>query len=135
MRMMDNPDVTWTQASAAVWSTVELNVGLICNCVVTLKPFVKRHFPRFISFTGDSHKIHTSGPSGVLGRISKKNSTRVGYQLESIDRPSEVGLSKASSFKGKGIIITHDYAVHSDSNREIGDGDSTEDIIPGKPRQ
>ncbi|KAK8051174.1 hypothetical protein PG993_002559 [Apiospora rasikravindrae] len=44
--MMVNPDTTWTQASAIVWSSVEMNLGVACNCMARLRPFVRVHMPK-----------------------------------------------------------------------------------------
>ncbi|KAI9817082.1 MAG: hypothetical protein M1826_001664 [Phylliscum demangeonii] len=39
------PDVTWTVTPTIVWCTVEGNLGIICACIVVLKPFVRHVFP------------------------------------------------------------------------------------------
>ncbi|KXJ90080.1 hypothetical protein Micbo1qcDRAFT_184183 [Microdochium bolleyi] len=41
-----DPDVTYTQAYVAVWSCLELNFGIICNCLAMLQPFLRAHMPR-----------------------------------------------------------------------------------------
>ncbi|KAH8882163.1 hypothetical protein GQ53DRAFT_618888, partial [Thozetella sp. PMI_491] len=43
--MAENPDATWTQAAAAVWSFLEINLGITCNCLALMKPFVRHHLP------------------------------------------------------------------------------------------
>lgn len=60
--MQDNPDVLYTQGSAAVWSAVEINIGILCNCLAMLKPFVRRHLPWLRSLIG-----MRSGASGSAG--------------------------------------------------------------------
>ncbi|KFY23116.1 hypothetical protein V493_06073 [Pseudogymnoascus sp. VKM F-4281 (FW-2241)] len=49
MSLANNPDVTYSQARAAVWSCVELNVGIMCASVIVLKPFMRHHFPGVFS--------------------------------------------------------------------------------------
>jgi hypothetical protein len=39
-------DVTWDNVGAATWSSIELNVGITCACLVTLKPVLGAVFPR-----------------------------------------------------------------------------------------
>lgn len=71
--MINNPDVTYTQGSAAVWSAIEINLGILCNCLAMLKPFVRRHMPWLRSLigprgTGGSGRDHMRArynPSGV----------------------------------------------------------------------
>ncbi|PSR90738.1 hypothetical protein BD289DRAFT_208574 [Coniella lustricola] len=62
--MQDNPDVLYTQGSAAVWSAVEINIGILCNCLAMLKPFVRHHLPWLRSLIG-----MRSGASGSAGPI------------------------------------------------------------------
>ncbi|KFY40365.1 hypothetical protein V494_03533 [Pseudogymnoascus sp. VKM F-4513 (FW-928)] len=49
MSLANNPDVTYSQARAAVWSCVELNIGIVCASVIVLKPFMRHHFPGVFS--------------------------------------------------------------------------------------
>lgn len=59
--MLNNPDVLYTQGSAAVWSAVEINIGILCNCLAMLKPFVRRHLPWLRSIVGRSTGANSSG--------------------------------------------------------------------------
>ncbi|PVH80503.1 MFS general substrate transporter [Cadophora sp. DSE1049] len=42
-------DFAWTASTALMWSAVEVNVGIICACIPTLKPLVKRILPSMIT--------------------------------------------------------------------------------------
>ena len=42
-------DFPWTASSALMWSAVEVNVGIICACIPTLKPLIKRILPSMIT--------------------------------------------------------------------------------------
>ncbi|KAL1837278.1 hypothetical protein VTJ49DRAFT_4064 [Mycothermus thermophilus] len=46
-RALSSVDVTWEAASIAYWSLVETNATIIVACVMTLRPVIKRWFPRF----------------------------------------------------------------------------------------
>lgn len=131
--MASNPDFTWTQASAAVWSSVELNIGIACNCLAALRPFVRRHMPWLSSIVGgssanngNSYNKQASGKS--FSHWRGENSAH-GYQLHSVDRPKntdnvEVGHSK--------IIVVDEYRVQFDRKKEIGDASSTEEILDSR---
>ena len=41
-------DVTWDNVGAATWSAVELNTGIICACLPTLKPMINIVAPRLL---------------------------------------------------------------------------------------
>jgi hypothetical protein len=44
-------DITWDNVGAATWSSIELNIGIICACLPTLRPLLIRVFPRLIDST------------------------------------------------------------------------------------
>ncbi|RQM05815.1 hypothetical protein DH86_00002126, partial [Scytalidium sp. 3C] len=106
--MVTNPDVTWTQASAAVLSSLELNLGIVCNSMARLKPFIRTHFPQWAS------SFDASGTPGDYSR-SKKNNGPISwrgdkashsYQLGSIDRAARFERLET---KSKDITVTEEY--------------------------
>lgn len=48
-RLGTGTDFAWTASTALMWSAVEVNVGIICACIPTLKPLVKRILPSMIT--------------------------------------------------------------------------------------
>ncbi|KAJ9318735.1 hypothetical protein DTO271D3_865 [Paecilomyces variotii] len=46
-------DFTWYASLAFMWSAIEVNVGMICACVPSLKPLVSRIFPRMLRDTDE----------------------------------------------------------------------------------
>ncbi|CAK3899103.1 related to integral membrane [Lecanosticta acicola] len=42
-------DVSWDNPLAAIWSSLEVNVGILCSCLPTLKGLVTRYFPTLFS--------------------------------------------------------------------------------------
>ena len=42
-------DVSWNNPLAAIWSSVEINTGILCSCLPTLKACVSRYFPRIFN--------------------------------------------------------------------------------------
>ncbi|RFU79574.1 extracellular membrane, 8-cysteine region, cfem [Trichoderma arundinaceum] len=47
---------TWDQWNVAWWSTMEVNIGIICTCLPTVRLMLKRMFPRIFSI-GDGRSI------------------------------------------------------------------------------
>lgn len=132
--MQNNPDVTHTQAAAAVWSCVELNVGLICNCLAMLKPFVRRHLPWLVSLVGGtsnaaaSYNKQASG-ANAGGAFSaggwRADGVNHSYQLHSVDRGRDSPMDKNN------VVIVDEFRVRYDRRKDTGDASSTEDILPG----
>lgn len=129
--MQNNPDVTHTQAAAAVWSCVELNVGIICNCLAMLKPFVRRHMPWLTSLVGGSSNkpTYNNQPSGQgtgskpFGSGWRGDGVNHSYQLHSVDRGRDSPMDKNN------ITRVDEFRIRYDKRSE-GDASSTEDILP-----
>jgi len=49
---VDSKDPTWDKTGTVYWSAVELNVGIMCASMTTLRPLVCRIFPG--AFTSNS---------------------------------------------------------------------------------
>lgn len=129
--MQNNPDVTHTQAAAAVWSCVELNVGIICNCLAMLKPFVRRHMPWLSSLVGGgtepaSYNKQASGPNtgGAFSSGWRADGVNHSYQLHSVDRGRDSPMDKNA------VVIVDEFRVRYDRRKDTGDASSTEDILP-----
>ncbi|KAH8748435.1 hypothetical protein F5883DRAFT_239441 [Diaporthe sp. PMI_573] len=55
-------DITWTAVDIWVWSTIEVNVGIVCACLIHFKPFLRHHFPKVLGSSNPSD-TSTSHPS------------------------------------------------------------------------
>lgn len=53
-------DLTWDNAHSATWSCVEINVGISCASLPTLKACISRFFPRVF------HTATHSAPGGIV---------------------------------------------------------------------
>jgi fucose permease len=56
-------DFAWYASLSFMWSTVEINVGIMCSCVPALKPLVRRFLPGWVIETttvGGLSTTHTS---------------------------------------------------------------------------
>lgn len=47
-RIGDTANFAWTASLSLMWSAVEVNVGIICACIPTLKPLFSRLLPKWI---------------------------------------------------------------------------------------
>jgi hypothetical protein len=47
--MVRSSDVTWGAVSTIAWSAAEINVGIVCACLPTLRTLLKRFFRRLVS--------------------------------------------------------------------------------------
>jgi fucose permease len=52
-RIVEQKDFPWYASLSFMWSAVEVNLGIVCACVPSLKPLFLRFLPSFIRSAGD----------------------------------------------------------------------------------
>ncbi|KAF3768644.1 hypothetical protein M406DRAFT_45043 [Cryphonectria parasitica EP155] len=147
--MVNNPDVLWTQGSAAIWSAVEINIGILCNCLAMLRPFVRRHLPSLQSFIGIGSRSCWKGKKRAryLHRERRGRDGNGSYELHSFGRDIELGdnVGQASVHIEGGDKVNGGRAAQEEAERLGGilvtktvsvsrsrDSDrSTQDILVG----
>ncbi|KAF2496759.1 hypothetical protein BU16DRAFT_341033 [Lophium mytilinum] len=124
-------DVSFAEGDIGIWSLVEINVGVICNCLVVMKPFFRRHLGNILGSSGaDSENSPFSFNIGsVFSRFNKKQREPRSYRLASLDRasrPGDAGLQMPQRAQ-RSITVSHTYEVSG--NRGEFDTESTEDMM------
>ena len=66
---MDFEDVTWKFAVLAYWGAVEVNLAIICACLMTLKPLVVRVWPTLLASTA-RHETYGEKPAEKKKQVS-----------------------------------------------------------------
>ncbi|XP_014558732.1 hypothetical protein COCVIDRAFT_36032 [Bipolaris victoriae FI3] len=120
---ISNPDFTFYQASACIFSVVELNVGVICASMATLKPFLVRHMSCMLSLSGSSEK--SKSKSGVLSWLRLSRGQNKSYALGSLDNHE----AKPSQNKDDSSIQVSTQFFVTSTEHPLKDSDSTERII------
>ena len=127
-----SPDLTWDNPLAAIWSSTETNIGIICSCLPTLKGCVQRFFPRFFPNASSARNIsgretratgrsqpewHNTGTSGTAveledenKRISKTHTQRISESEESIEhiQPYQVHHAMHDGYRGSNYTWLQD---------------------------
>ncbi|KAM5378559.1 hypothetical protein ACJZ2D_004513 [Fusarium nematophilum] len=128
-KMEKNPDITWTQASAALWSCIEMNTAIVCNCLAQLKPFARRHIPWLAKFVSGASQPKPYPDEASTSHSSKRwrgDNASHRYELHSVGR-TEQPVGAAS---GCVIVVVDEYQVQfAPSRNTIGDAASTEAIL------
>lgn len=125
MSLANNPDVTYSQGRAAVWSCVELNVGIVCASVIVLKPFVRQHFPGVFSsyiLSADNSDGRTpikNFPPGFAeskaNNLSEYNHPNT-YQLSQVER----GMNEDGSGLGHNAFQKDSFSTMGDEVKKSG---------------
>ncbi|KAL1636726.1 hypothetical protein SLS58_009643 [Diplodia intermedia] len=110
--------------------TIEINVIIICQCLISLKPLIKHYMPNMLDDGVYPKSSNNRGRS--LSRLS------IPFAMMTKGTTGVVGGSRISkgwwrSPKKDEIIITNTYEVASTYEMRIGGGtESQENIIKGK---
>jgi hypothetical protein len=100
---------TFDQTDVSIWSTVEINVGIICTCMPSLRLFLVRLFP---VLGGSSHNTRGYENYGDYGSRSKVVKSKTATFVEARNRAVEPDHG--------GIELHTMYEVRYD-NRETGE--------------
>lgn len=127
-------DVTWQNIGVGEWSAVEVNVGIVCACLPTLRPVLGRIFP---SILASSHVVsHTGGPSARRNTIHTKGTVKSNvtgthkgfeeFRLGDMDteRADGRGHGQGDDNNAKNIKVTTTFA--QEVERRDSDTDSDE---------
>nr|OQO30711.1 hypothetical protein B0A51_01835 [Rachicladosporium sp. CCFEE 5018] len=95
----ETKDITWDNPLAAIWSSLEVNIGILCSCLPTLKTLVLQVFPRIFS-SGYAANTHVGYGSGVRRGIRNRASLdALGKGLSGRDQPSHSAFVRSGRGK------------------------------------
>ncbi|KAK4183398.1 hypothetical protein QBC35DRAFT_114423 [Podospora australis] len=106
-------DATYTSANMIYWTSVEVNAAISCACIMTLKPFIQKMFPRLLSpsRTTRDQSLQWIEQSSTHNR---RSGPRDSYRLS--DSPA------SPKFERKGSLVPHaeEHDEHGASMAEYG---------------
>jgi hypothetical protein len=73
---LQTTDISYHNPLAAIWSSLEVNIGILCSCLPTLKAMVTRWFPRAFGnsyLRGSDHSHERRGCANLGGTDANKN--------------------------------------------------------------
>jgi hypothetical protein len=98
---LQTTDISYHNPLAALWSSLEVNTGILCSCLPTLKAMVTRYFPRAF---GSSYNLRSTERS-----LERRGGTTHPRDIEhSINKTTAAGVSSSDS-------STPDKPKHSSS--------------------
>ncbi|EUC44937.1 hypothetical protein COCMIDRAFT_37269 [Bipolaris oryzae ATCC 44560] len=118
-----NLDITFYQAKSSIFSGVELNVGIICASMATLKPFIVKYMSFLLPSTENSQR--SKSKSWALSWLRPSRGQNKSYALGSLDNHK---AKPVQNEEGSSIQVSTQYFVTS-TERPLKDSDSTERII------
>ncbi len=113
----NNP--TWDNFPVSLWSTIEINVGIMCTCMPTLRLMLVRVFPALSAGSRYGRGYYPSGSGQVLSSKAQGSQGRSRNNMNSKSKfnGSQPGSSAASeTAKPMGIIRQQTFAVKYDDD-------------------
>ncbi|OTB06089.1 hypothetical protein M426DRAFT_21209 [Hypoxylon sp. CI-4A] len=104
-------DVTWDNYGAAIWSSIETNTGIVCACLVHLKPMIVRYMPSLLSI-GRTTRLADERSGGTSDlRSSTKRSRKMGVMTEmELEENDEASIIQPTNHQ----TAIDTYSSHSD---------------------
>jgi hypothetical protein len=126
LRAQTDPDFTYVAAELSYLTAVEVNGAIVCACVMTLKPFLARFFPRIWGSSARSRSSRSGGSGtrrrmgfGRRGRGKRGSETLVNYSSSGPGGPPTIG-SLPSKLKGPLAGLERDVWIEGDVRGKSG---------------
>jgi len=89
---------TWDYIAIGYWSTIEINVGIICACMPSIRLLLLRFFPRFMGTTKDRSYVYSHNRSGgkIPGEGSGSGGSKAGSSGNGSTNRSRGGMTLSS---------------------------------------
>lgn len=97
-RIIEQTDFPWYASLSFMWSAVEVNLGIACACVPSLKPLFLRFLPGFIKDADDMSMKGGSFDAGVQARGSLPDFSDKGNTI--LTNPAALRQSSAAEYRG-----------------------------------
>jgi len=108
-------DISWDNPMAALWSNLEVQIGIICSCLPTLKSSLTRIFPRI--FASSSRGASSNGGVVTIGGHRKSS----GYVMTT-------GEKRKTMMKKRDSIGMHFLSRHTNNGNG---GTKTVEVFDG----
>lgn len=79
---------SWDQLDLAYWSTVELNVGIICTCLPSIRLILLRLFPRIIGSSISRNKSYEDRTEGYEYPSNTRTTSTNDHALSDLEASS-----------------------------------------------
>lgn len=112
--MTNEADFLHSTIEVAIWSTIEINLGMTAACCATLRPLFRKIMPSFGLSSGGRSYGSTKTKGLTTGTAKQTQRDRAGYKRSSSEE-GELELGDIECSKGFG---TSTMAWHNDEHAE-----------------
>ncbi|KAL5596714.1 hypothetical protein BROUX41_006594 [Berkeleyomyces rouxiae] len=111
IKFANSHNTTWDQWEAALWSTIEINIGIICACMPSMRVVLVHFFPRVFDST-----FHDRGKSSYYASEQYSRSAPHGNSASAGTAPATNG---AAEHNGAPTLSTHADRVYHGHHHSV----------------
>ena len=109
-QLYDSQDPTWDFATIAHWNSVEINIAIVCACLMTLKPFIAKIFPNLFLSVGDYQRHN--------GEIHPRTIGAASFKTKALSKPKNAHLADGSTDPTSTRSSDHTFRMEDLGSRE-----------------
>lgn len=109
----DSTDPTWENTDAAVWSILEVSIGILAACLPTLKPLFAMVLPRLFksTITSQANRYHEYSMSGRKSKSGTKTLPSGAMYVKNVDDDMAALRTDGSFGSANGDVEMPTYQV------------------------
>ncbi len=111
---MNSPDTTWDNSPTSWWSTIELNCGILCSSIATLRPLIRKLSKNGATQASQSSKAGGGYKAGYLrqGSAQQNGSSKGGaFPMQHMASNESQNVLKEEALSARdGSLASYEYA-------------------------
>lgn len=126
-------DFTWYGAATAYWSSIEMNLAIVCASLPALKPLIVKLIPGFATSYG-SRNYGTGNSGRQRSQAYSKSKSAQNTVEDEVELSASVNATaypsrSQSSVHGKDIYISRQFEHQYEENERHSDSESQKDLV------
>ncbi|KAI1140333.1 MFS general substrate transporter [Hypoxylon sp. FL0543] len=116
------PQFAWYASFSLMWSAVEVNVGIICACIPTLKPLIRRILPAMLVDPNATRTYEKDTSTDGNGSSSQGRPHNGAFFTEGRITPpaqAHIGHSRESEISAVDFLTTPDMSSHAHPSEHL----------------
>ncbi len=128
-KLVHSPDFTWAMSEVFVWSCCEPFIGIVCACLPTYAPLVRRFWRRDGYYKSHTPEIYALDKSNAGTKHGDWGSRTHGPSSTTLRGEDEIELTVDISARGERQVRSRDSSKAKGSPEEQSEYDHNEIIV------
>ncbi|KAI9848471.1 MAG: hypothetical protein M1838_000515 [Thelocarpon superellum] len=129
--LLANPDFSWTILDASIWGIVEIDVSIVCSCLVVYQPLLRKFSPAFFSFKSSFYSNPGSGETPTFSKRKTRRPRRFESYILGTETDGTADSTPLELGDGPKAKVTIYAQGGADLKTQASDASSTQEDRPG----